>query len=92
MPDFQRIERDLRDLSRLVDPRSPADAEFDEFIEHNEFGLALEILAYAAVSGRRHLPDDVADRVRAIAAAMSLDGNAILSDMAARARKREGQS
>jgi hypothetical protein len=55
----------------LTDPGDDALAQFDEFLQHNELGLALDELA--EVARARRAPRVVWEELRAAAATMGLD-------------------
>ena len=78
MTDFDRVESELITLMEIVQPELSIVDLIREFIDHNEFGLALEFVGFGMYYVDRVPSDDEVVRFRRIAEAMSQDADSYL--------------
>ncbi|HEX3549995.1 MAG TPA: hypothetical protein VHT53_06440 [Candidatus Elarobacter sp.] len=84
LSDFILIEREIRALAKTLQLHATEVEHYEEYLDVNEFELALHVLAYAVADGRGSDTALGASRVRSIASLMAFDGDAMLNEMRAR--------
>jgi predicted DNA-binding protein len=79
MRDFTIIEQRLRELSSKISPNtdSPFVKEAQEYIDVDEYGLALEMLVHGLLTNGRQMSSDEIELATNIAVAMGMDIEAL---------------
>lgn len=76
MEHYQKLERDLLDILAALLPETLKESEAGEiryFVDHGEYGLALETLCDVVEEEDRRLPPEVYDKVRKLGASMGME-------------------
>jgi len=86
-PDFGVVESQLLELAKQVRLAGSPARLFQEFIDHGEYGLALEELGIGLYSHGRAPSENELSAFRRIAVAMSQDAEEYLRDARVRAQR-----
>lgn len=86
---WDRLEADLLALAERVGLRDKTASWFDEYVEHREYGLALDELGVALFQADGSPEIDELYAFRAIAQAMQLDADAVIEEARSRSRLRD---
>ena len=72
---WQRVEDELRGVLKATGPALPASdrAQVEEYLDHNELGLAWELLVESLVNYDLKIAPPVRDRLKSAATLMDLD-------------------
>jgi hypothetical protein len=84
--DFEQLEALLLSLALRVGLAGRTAASFDEYIDHGEYGLALDSLALGMIEGGRSPNAEELGSARAIAEMMLLDVDEVLDEARSRAQ------